>query len=248
VIERAAKGLGAQRADRQMSNVFQESLEAIADRRFSENPQLLIDMWHLRRRLQSGHFDRGLVNAFVQTYTGKYDLYDTFGFAMLWSALVKGKMCYAIVEIDHECYANKAVATNRAILSGLALVGGPDGSKVRCEADFWGGLADCDGYFRWLDPLRFQRHLGDDQRIDSSARQFDTLTVEKGQLPLEVGTTLAGTTYGHIFTEGGLARWPYHSKQIYVFYAPLTGPGVVSFCNDEPTFNLCGAACATSIG
>lgn len=213
-----------------MSNVFQQSLQTIADRRFSDDPQLLSNIWQLRQRLRSGHFERGLVDAFVQTYTGTYDLYDTFGFAMLWSALIRGNICYAVLEFGHECSSDRDVETNRGLLSALNLIRGPDGSTIRCEADFWGGLSDSDGFFRWLDPLRFQRRVREASGTEDTSCECDTLCVEKGKLPLEVGTTHAATTYAHIFSEHGLARWPYNSKHIYLFYAPLISPGLVSFC------------------
>jgi hypothetical protein len=37
---------------------------------------------------------------------------------------------------------------------------------------------------------------------------------------LEIGTQGAGKTFFQIDTEGGLARWPYGSKELFLLYAP----------------------------
>jgi hypothetical protein len=150
-----------------MSNVFQRSLVSIADRRFSEEPQVLLDTWQIRQHLCRHHFDRGWVDAIVQTYDGSYGLYDAYGFALVWSALVQGKICYAICDIDQTCSSDRDIDTNRGILSALTKLKGPAGAIVRCEADFYGGLSDSDGYFRWFDPLRFQ-HASRQERATAS--------------------------------------------------------------------------------
>jgi len=190
-----------------MSNVFQRALEEHADRRLSEDPALLAEIWQVRLRLNDGHFNKDWVDALIQPWRGRYDLHDAYGFAIVWSALLKGKIGHAVCDIGQECGPDRDVAGNQTILSSLQRVVGPMGSTVRCRAEFWVGLADADGYFEWLDPIQFSR-LG------------TSITVGPCRLPLEVGSTQMGTTIGHVFGERGLVRWPYRSTRLYLLYGP----------------------------
>jgi hypothetical protein len=203
-----------------MSNVFQKAIEDIADRRLSQNPDLLAAMWQLQIRLNRREFDQNWVKALMQTNRDKYDLYDAYGFAVLWSALVKGQIWHAICDIGYECGANDNVSFNNGILSNINSIIGPTGTTARCHAEFSGGLCVNDGHFAWTDPMEFSRHLDSGEHACPGGCRLETVSVRPYQLPLEVGSTNVATTCGHIFAEGGLARWPYSSTKIYLFYAP----------------------------
>lgn len=203
-----------------MSNVFRRSLEEITDRRLGEDSKLLSEIWQLQLRLNGGHFSKEWLNALMQTYRGKYDIYDAFGFAVLWSGLLTGEIYYAVCDIGRECGSDQDISTNHGFLSSLTHLAGPRGSYLRCKADFFGGLSDSDGFFEWLDPLEFQYHADSGTHDNLSLCRYSTVSVDRGRLPLEVGYTEVGTSFGHIFAERGLVRWPYRSTRLYLFYAP----------------------------
>lgn len=183
----------------------------------SDDPKLLSDIWRLKIQLNQGRFDRAWVDALVQTYSDRYDVYDAYGFALLWSALLTGNVYHAVLEIGYECGSDRDLSRNSAILSSLTHLAGSDGRHVRCQAEFWGGLSDSDGFFKWFDPMKLQSHVS---HVASTPCRNDALLLARGELPLEVGLTSVGTSYAHIFSEGGLARWPYGSTRLYLFYAP----------------------------
>ena len=202
-----------------MSNVFQRSLEEMTDNHLSEDPQLLNDMWQLQLRLNRRHFAGDWVDALMQPHEPRYNMYDAYGFAILWSALIKGNLLYAVCEIGQHCGSNSNVSRNDGVLSSLNQIVDSSGSTVRCRADFSGGLADNDGGFEWLDPMNFSRHFDVDSKIGLSTCNYDLVTVPPNRLPLEVGATSIGTSCGHIFAEGGLVRWPYWSERLFLFCA-----------------------------
>jgi len=205
-----------------MSNVFQHSLEEITDRHVSDDPKLLQDIWQLQLRLNRRHFARDWVDALMQSHEPGYNMYDAYGFAILWSALIRGNILYAVCEIGEHCGSNSNVSHNNGVLSSLNRIVDSRGAPVRCEADFSGGLADSDGGFAWLDPMSFSRHRDLETESGLYPCEYDVVTVAPNRLPLEVGATSIGTSCGHIFAEGGLARWPYWSPRLFVF---CTRPG-----------------------
>ena len=200
-----------------MSNVFQRSLEEITDRHLSEDPQLLGDIWQLQLRLNRRHFAGDWVDALMQPHETRYNMYDAYGFAILWSALIKGNLLYAVCEIGQHCGSNSNFSRNSGVLSSLNRIVDSRGAPVRCRADFSGGLADNDGGFAWLDPMNFSPHLDRDTQNGLSTCNYGVVTVAPNGLPLEVGATSIGTSCGHIFAEGGLARWPYWSPRLFLF-------------------------------
>jgi hypothetical protein len=201
-----------------MSNVFQKSLEQIAEERLSENPKLLSAMWLLHLRLKRGHFAKEWVDALMQSHKDRSDLYDAYGFAILWSAILKGEIYHAVCEIGRQCGRDASIAYNNEILSSVTQIVGQSHTHVRCQAEFSGGLGDSDGHFAWLDTLHFCRHRNQ-PHTDATLCSYETVSVDACQVPLEVGATSVGTSCGHIFSERGLARWPYGSTRLYLFYA-----------------------------
>jgi hypothetical protein len=201
-----------------MSNVFQRSLEELATTRLTKDSTLLKDIWRLQVQLNRGHFARDWVDALMQSHADKFDMYDAYGFAVLWSAILKGDIFYAVCDIGRECARNTSISSNNGVLSSLKQIVDAAGARVRCEAEFSGGLADSDGHFAWLDAMKFSRHRGCQLADGFKPCSYDEVEVAPDRLPLEVGTTMVGTSCGHIFAERGLARWPYWSTKLFLFY------------------------------
>lgn len=59
-----------------------------------------------------------------------------------------------------------------------------------------------DGILRWHNPLT----LSDTSKV-----------LAPRSVPIEIGLTSAATTYKHIIADGGLARWPYDSQNLWLF-------------------------------
>ena len=144
-----------------LGNVFTKSLHQIADTRLSQDQSLLAEMWELQIRLNSGHFDDAWVDALMQPYNRPYGVHDAFGFAILWSALLRGDIYHAVCDIGEHCGADRLVERNNRAVSGLTQLAAGDGTFVRCNGVFHGGLSDSDGRFAWLDSMAFSRHACD---------------------------------------------------------------------------------------
>jgi hypothetical protein len=194
-----------------VSNYFQTALRTVADRRLAADSALLSEIWNLQLKLNQGHFDRAWVAALMQPWNGNFDVYDAWGFSILWSALIHGRVAYAVCAVGQTCHGDRS-PMNQEILSNMTSVA-RNGRSVRCKAEFIGGPGDNDGKFSWLDPLEFDRH-----GASHDPCRLEPFVIPAGSVALEVGTTSVGATFGHIFAETGVARWPYGSEYLYVFY------------------------------
>lgn len=195
-------------------NVFARALNHAVDERFRREPRLLQDIWELCCALNSGHFDQGWVDVMMQTHRPRFDLYDAYGFSMLWSSILGGRLLYAICNIGVEPHRNADRNFNADVLSRLKRISNGNGEFIRCSSEFWGGLEDSDGYFEWFDNLVFTCHA--DRPCVGGVCDLSERTARPRRLPLEVGVTEVGTTLGHVLSESGVVRWPYGSRSLYM--------------------------------
>jgi hypothetical protein len=127
-----------------------------------------------------------------------YDLYDAYAFGVIHSGALSGSILSATIELKSEPCRDTETEENNRILQRLPppfhalFEGGPGGPS--------------DGWLSWDTAVRFGNVLSD----GSTKKQM----IPPTRLPLEVGYTEAGTTYGHLSTERGLARWPYGSTEV----------------------------------
>lgn len=155
--------------------------------------------------LNEGHFEQKYVELFVQQWSGrsKYSIYEGYAFMMLHHHLWQGRIALVYLDCD-EPHDNAMVAENQRILNKL-----PKSVKARFNPQKGGG-ADGDGSLQWLKPLigTLGIHVDTDETAVAQTR------ILPGQIPLEVGTTMASRTLAHILSDGGVARWPYGHDRI----------------------------------
>jgi hypothetical protein len=77
-----------------------------------------------------------------------------------------------------------------------------------------------DGLLKWNEPIQVEQSMGvchTDTASGHSSPVIFVKTIPPGRVPLEIGTTTASTTLGHLLRLGGVARWPYGSDRITLF-------------------------------
>lgn len=173
-------------------------------------------------RLREGGFDEGLVDAVVQTGDrNPLDIYDACIFAQVWLSLHEGKVLLFMVDAGCGPFMDAKGAENDSILRKLAdqsmylvFPGGRKEERIRgtISGSFIGGTSIGDGYFKWTTgiPLHTKTDNEHENRVDIPSCNA---------VPLEIGYTRSTTTAYHLSEDGRLARWPYNSHWIYVFYS-----------------------------
>lgn len=150
-------------------------------------------------RLQSGSYDPGWVDAVFQKWDrfSTVDMGDAYCFALVWTSMVSGDFAHLRIDLGQVPCADRIIERNSAAVSQI---GDP------FVGEFWGGLADSDGYIEWTKPV---------QAWNTKQKRF--ITIKPMRVPLEVGYTTAGCTLCHLRGERGLARWPYKSEAIWIW-------------------------------
>jgi len=151
-------------------------------------------------KLASGFWEESYVNCAFQLAFGNCDIYAAYCFAHFHAWVSIGKVLAATVELGLEPSEDKAISEMNEKLGSL---------PKPFTGAFWGGSDTQDGFIKWTEPIE----LG---QIDCTGREI-VATVKPKCIPLEVGWTRPDTTIYHILGDGGLARWPYRSKNIYLF-------------------------------
>ena len=137
-----------------------------------------------------------------------------YPFALFYAALQKGEIARIRLAV-YECpLSDSEVEENDRILQSalpkLGLLKDGDGNFLDCKwsGEFFGGVNGEDGFIKWEGTAKFET-LKD-------GKNADFLYLPSGRLPLEVGTTSAAKTYLQLMN-GGVARWPYHQKEITIY-------------------------------
>ncbi|MFD2114763.1 hypothetical protein ACFSTH_02545 [Paenibacillus yanchengensis] len=151
----------------------------------------------------------GFVNAICQygNYNNSFDIYDAYHLMVIENYINKGKLYYKKVHVGCSPSPDSQIDQNNQKLSMLS---------YPYKAIFipsTGRGAEDDGYFESKSKSTFLLRKSGKSEVEEE--------VFIGKLRLEVGTTESHTTYKHIFVDGGVARWPYNSNDIYLFYNPL---------------------------
>ena len=159
------------------------------------------------RKLKSGYFHKETVDSLLQKFERfPYDIYDAYCYAKLHHLLLTEKIASALVYKGATPRGDKEIEYHNFILAKR--------EDSHFFGEFWGGLADDDGYFSWDVPLNFEVKKGSltDDKIERKS-----VIIEPRRLPLEVGYTAGSTTILHLFSSGGVARWPYGSEDIFLY-------------------------------
>jgi len=151
-------------------------------------------------KMKAGFFKN--LSVFGQHFRG-FDLVDAMIFSRLHTRMCNGEILSAEIEVGHEPVADRYEKENNEFLKSL---------PYPFSAKFLNGPGGyCDGWFYWEKPVFVGVKKPDDDKI-----------IEEQLMPrycqLEVGYTQLSRTFFHLFEEGCLARWPYHSNIITLLY------------------------------
>jgi hypothetical protein len=181
--------------------------EQVFDELCAEDGAWLMLAAEVLQKLKKGYYGpKAMVDVLGQNYMSP-SLAEAYAFAQLWHMLWAGEVAMVRLAIGQEPLADMDVDGNNGALQQLSKTSG-----VRCSAQFWGGLADQDGFIQLEQPVR----LG--------LVNFSVQEVWDGsdglEYPLEVGYQLWSKTLHMLRTHGKLARWPYGSKDVFLMMVP----------------------------
>lgn len=190
------------------------------DQILMEQPEYAAVCYQYMKALREGAFDPELVNAIFQEWERhKLNIYDAYLFASIWTSLCYGEILWTSIEISEEPWKDSAHEQNNMVLESLSskswVQHNPvrnkiNATEVQFRAYFWGSNDIGDGYFEWDQPLS----VG----VVSPIHGHIEMMAPPTRAPLEVGYTRISTTMYHLNLEECLARWPYNSTSIYIFY------------------------------
>lgn len=195
--------------------------EAIDDEMIAQ-PEMRDCYYEVLASLKASEYDMRLVDAIVQR-PGGYDIYDAYWFAKCYAEIMTGNVGIVAFDAHDVPWPDRNRAENNAILKKLEPMRYQlDDSSTRLRACFHGGYGDSDGSVTVLDPFFVNVHVLDDGSEDC---RVSRTRIDARIYPLEVGTTLGGTTWLHLVRHGGVARWPYGSTDIVLmatlkFFSP----------------------------
>lgn len=166
-------------------------------------------------RLKRKYYKTSYVEAIMQRQErGRedYDIYHAAAFMDIHVALCRGQVLMTTLEVGQAPSGNLSVDKNQHVLDMLMQ------ARITSTGDkpevirFMGQYAASsqsgnDGFLWWNGTVRFGNH--------TSGKYAE---VSNGKLPLEVGFTAPSITISHLSQDGGLARWPYGSTRIWLFY------------------------------
>jgi hypothetical protein len=206
-------------------NTYDTMLKGVMHDTFERHPEFAGDVSVILGRLRRRDFyDLELVDAIFQKWERfPLDLVDAYGFAMVYSLILSGKVRLARIPIGSSPYPDKETDLNNAGLAGL---------PPQFSADFDGGTADHDGHFRWHGHV----HLGGPILPDPGACtkptcssclvEGPTVTIDGPQsVPLEVGYQSAAKTLSMLgMGQFSVARWPYGSETLWLMCRVADAP------------------------
>jgi len=123
-----------------------------------------------------------------------------FCFMRVWSAHLSGGLCFFVVPVGSCPSSDDCLEANTAALKKL----------TDFQTFVHNAPQDDDGHLEWTD-----YELGC-TRLTSRGEKKVQIWLTPRRVPLEIGTTLASRTMGHLIENKGVARWPYESDQIVV--------------------------------
>ncbi len=190
-----------------MPSVYTQASERIFDELCEEDSQWLTITAQTAIKLRKGYYEpHGMIDALGQ-YWGMPSLPEVHSFMQLWQHLHEGDIAVTRLHVGRAPLKDAEIEGNNEILQEWVRRFG-----IRVEAEFWGGLADNDGYIQVLEPIKLDTVNVSDMRITVEHGGAESLAY-----PLEVGTQSWSKTLITLRTQGLLARWPYHSEDIWLF-------------------------------
>lgn len=152
-------------------------------------------LYSCAKKMNDGDFEQWYIDAIVfrNDRRTRYDVVDAYWFIQMHVRLCQEKILFARVDLGKEPAKDDDKRWNNDVLSQAPV---PFGGRFK-------GLAGGnDGEWKWSKTLALP-----------GGKSIPPMSV-----PLEVGSTEGETTVRHLIESRALARWPYHSKWVYIFY------------------------------
>ncbi len=176
-------------------------------------------------KLEDGFFGREYQDTVFQQWERQSEITVdvAYPFTLFHAALQTGEIARIRIGVgecplsDSDVDANNQIL--QSVLPNLGLLKDDSGNFLDCKwsGQFFGGINGEDGFIQWEGTAKFE--------IQKDGKNSGFLYFPSGRLPLEVGTTSAAKTYLQLMTNGGVARWPYHQKEITIYkLVRNTGP------------------------
>lgn len=200
-------------------STYDLALEENMARRLSAEPDLGKITAEVLKRLRAREFyEPAFVDAVFQKW-GRYPITftDAYGFMLAYTNVLLGRWRIARVTVGETPFSDASKDANNTRLKGL---------NAQFGAEFWGGAGDNDGDFWWHDHL----HLRGKLLVNEQCVEGPPFTVGPDRIALEVGTQAVGKTLAMMRQQRGLARWPYGSDCIWVFYDCARGSRIETTC------------------
>jgi len=194
-----------------VSTFHASAIEAVTRRISEENTEYAGWLKIYFARLNAGFYGAAHVAKFVQRFRGQqaFTMEEAYAFMQCHGLLLSGDVLAAEVVVGFPPVADCETDAHNRALAGLP---GPFYGK------FWGGKDDEDGYIAWDEPVWLQKTVG---HADGS-QDATLVEIPPGRVPLEIGTTLGSRSLAHLQGDRGLARWPYGSDSLWVFWNTKT--------------------------
>jgi hypothetical protein len=180
------------------------------------NPELASVLAEMMQRLSVGEFEDWYTAAICQDFRrtpAAWPMEQVLMFTQMHMDIISGKIGRTELGLWDQPREDSERAANQAALDEL-----PEPFEGYVDPDQYG--AEGDGLLRWTEPIQVEVTTGQ-SRQSASGRQAPVTRVvelEPGQVPLEIGTTMASRTRSHVLQGPGVARWPYGFDRIMVFH------------------------------
>ena len=182
-----------------------------------KNPEAARIYIDILGKLREGFYDSSIVDVILQRYDAEITIEEAYCFGKLFAEIGIGLIHVQSFEIGESPRADKERLHNHNALQQLRRqIHVATLKPLELKVAFFGGAGDQDGYVELRSDLIFAR----ESCQDGCCPAMRSVAPKRTWFPLEVGTTTAARTLGHIRQERGLVRWPYNSTKVFFLYVP----------------------------
>lgn len=185
-----------------MSTMYRQVVIEGVDELLKSEPEAGAFLIEAKTKINTGFFSQNYLDSIFQHWKGVVDIYDAYMFAQIHAMIGTGALARVSIGVGEIPLGDKAKQENNKRLSHL---------HELFEAEFYGGSGyGADGYLRWSGDIRME--------LTPTNAPTSIIEVRAGEAQLEVGYQRVEKTYFQLMESRFLARWPYGSKDITLFY------------------------------
>lgn len=171
-----------------------------------------------RRSLREGRFDGSYVDRIGQSLRGprSWSPEQAGAFLRIHTGLTSGEFAQILVPLGQPPNLDANREANNLTLLALH-------PAFRAEVNMSQEHADSDGLVWWKEAVIADRSTGERLEEGGGSRpSVQPAAVDPGGIPLEVGYTKPSRTLQHLVQRGGVARWPYHHRHLWILLSMRT--------------------------